>query len=67
MKRMLVLAALTAFAALASGCWNGVDVVTDGCTAHHIIVGDMKCASCEYEITPSNAVINVVFIKDTNR
>lgn len=59
--RMLVLAASTA---LASGCWNGVDVVTNGNTAHHIIVGDMRCVSCEYEITPSNAVVNVIFRKD---
>lgn len=61
MRRMLALAALTA---LVSGCWNGVDVVTEGDVVHHIIVGDMRCESCEYEITPSNAVINVVFRKD---
>ena len=64
MRRMLALAAL---AAMASGCWNGVDVVTEGDVAHHIIVGDMRCVSCEYEITPSNAVVNVVFRKDAGK
>ena len=64
MKKILVLAALTA---LASGCWSGVDVVEDGSATHHIEVGDMSCVSCEYEITSSNAVIEVVFRKNAGR
>lgn len=62
--RMLALAALTA---LVSGCWSGVDVVDRGGLTQHIVVGgsDMACVSCEYEITPSNAVIHVVFKKDS--
>ena len=64
MTKILV---LVAFATLVSGCWNGVDVIANGATTHHIVVGDMTCVSCEYEITPSNAVINVVFIKDADK
>ena len=63
---MIRMLGLVAFATLVSGCWNGVDVVTEGITTHHIIVGDMTCTSCEYEITPSNAVINVVFRKNAD-
>ena len=62
--RMLVMVAL---AALVSGCWNGVNVVEDGDVTHNIRVGDMPCVSCEYEITSSNAVINVVFRKDAGK
>lgn len=62
--KILVLAAL---AALTSGCWNGVQVSDGGKIKHSIEVGDMSCVSCEYEITSSNAVITVVFVKDPGR
>lgn len=61
MTRMLVLAAL---ATLSSGCWNGVQVIEDGLAVQTIRAGDMPCVACEYNITPSNAVIHVVFRKD---
>ena len=64
MNRTLVLAAL---AALTSGCWSGVSVVKDGCVVRTVDVGDLSCVSCEYEITESNAVVRVAFIKDPGR
>ena len=65
MKKILVLVSLSAV--LVSGCWSGVQVVEDGDCTHNIVVGDMSCVSCEYEITASNAVINVVFRKDAGK